>query len=124
MLSLPTSLRVFAKTGATDMRKSFEGLVGLVERELGQRVESGDLFLFFNRRSNRVKVLWFAGDGLVIWYKRLESGTFEVPKAARPVREDGSAAPAGIEMRLSDLTLILEGIDLASVRRRPRWRMA
>lgn len=122
MLSLPTSLRVFAKTGPTDMRKSFEGLVGLVERELGQQVESGDLFLFFNRRSDRVKALWFAGDGLVIWYKRLEAGTFEVPKAAQAVQKDGSTSPAGIEMRRSDLTLILEGIDLASVRRRPRWR--
>ena len=80
--------------------------------------------LFFNRRGDRVKVLWFAGDGLVIWYKRLEGGTFEVPKSARAVREDGLASPAGIEMRLSDLTLILEGIDLASVRRRPRWRRA
>lgn len=124
MLTFPMSLRVFAKTGPTDMRKSFDGLVGLVERELGQQVESGDLFLFFNRRSDRVKVLWFSGDGLCIWYKRLEAGTFEVPKAARAMREDGSAPPAGIEMRLSDLTLILEGIDLASVRRRPRWRRA
>jgi transposase len=124
MLTLPSSLRVFAKTGPTDMRKSFEGLVGVVERELGQQVESGDLFLFFNRRGDRVKVLWFAGDGLVIWYKRLELGTFEVPKPAMAVREDGSTSPAGIEMRLSDLTLILEGIDLASVRRRPRWRRA
>jgi transposase len=106
------------------MRRSFEGLAGLVERELHQQVESGDLFLFFKRRSDRVKVLWFAGDGLVIWYRRLECGTFEVPKAARTVQEDGSMLPAGIEMRLSDLTLILEGIDLASVRRRPRWRRA
>jgi hypothetical protein len=124
MLTLPTSLRVFAKTGPTDMRRSFDGLVGLVERELGQQVESGDLFLFFNRRSDRVKVLWFAGDGLVIWYKRLECGTFEVPRAARASGEDGATSPAGIEMHLSDLTLILEGIDLASVRRRPRWRRA
>ena len=125
MLTLPLSLRVFAKTGATDMRKSFEGLVGVVERQLGQQVESGDLFLFFNRRGDRVKVLWFAGDGgLVIWYKRLELGTFEVPKPARAIQEDGSGSPAGIEMRLSDQTLILEGIDLASVRRRPRWRRA
>ena len=124
MLTLPTALRVFAKTGPTDMRKSFEGLVGLVERELGQQVESGHLFLFFNRRGDRVKVLWFAGDGLIIWYKRLELGTFEVPKPARALREDGSPSPAGIEMRLSDLTLILEGIDLASVHRRPRWRRA
>ena len=105
MLTLPSSLRVFAKTGPTDMRKSFEGLVGVVERELGQQVESGDLFLFFNRRGDRVKVLWFAGDGLVIWYKRLEGGTFEVPKAARTVREDGSASPAGIEMCVTDATL-------------------
>jgi transposase len=124
MLTLPTSLRVFAKTGPTDMRKSFDGLVGIVERELGQQVESGDLFLFFNRRSDRVKVLWFTGDGLVIWYRRLESGTFEVPRAARAVQDDGSPSPAGIEIRLSDLALILEGIDLASVRRRPRWRRA
>ena len=124
MLTLPTSLRVFAKTGPTDMRRSFEGLVGLVERELGQQVESGHLFLFFNRRADRVKVLWFTGDGLVIWYRRLESGTFEVPRAARAVQDDGSPSPAGIEIRLSDLTLILEGIDLASVRRRPRWRRA
>jgi transposase len=124
MLMLPTSLRVFAKAGPTDMRRSFDGLVGLIEREMGQQVESGDLFLFFNRRSDRVKVLWFAGDGLVIWYKRLECGTFEVPAAARVVRRDASTSPAGIEMRLSELTLILEGIDLASVRRRPRWRRA
>ncbi len=87
-------------------------------------VESGHLFLFFNRRGDRVKVLWFAGDGLIIWCKRLDLETFEMPKPARVVREDGSASPAGIEMRLSDLTLILEGIDLASVRRRPRWRRA
>ena len=73
MLTLPSSLRVFAKTGPTDMRKSFEGLVEVVERELGQQVESGDLFLFFNRRGDRVKVLWFAGDGLVIWYKKHKS---------------------------------------------------
>ena len=125
MLTLPSSLRVFAKTGPTDMRKSFEGLVGVVERELGQQVESGDLFLFFNRRGDRVKVLWFAGDGLVIWYKRL--GRLEPLRCRKQrwtVREDGSTSPAGIEMRLSDLTLILEGIDLASVRRRPRWRRA
>jgi hypothetical protein len=124
MLMLPTSLHVFAKSGPTDMRRSFDGLVGLVENELHQQVESGDLFLFFNRRGDRVKVLWFAGDSLVIWYRRLESGTFEVPKAARGIREDGETSPAGIEMRMSDLTLILEGIDLASVRRRPRWRRA
>ena len=57
MLNVPMSLRVFAKTTPTDMRKSFDGLAGLVEQELGQQVESGHLFLFFNRRRDRIKVL-------------------------------------------------------------------
>lgn len=83
MLTSPSPLRVLAKTGPTDMRKSFEGLVGVVEREQGSQVESGNLFLFFNRRGDRVKVLWFAGNGPVIGYQRLEGRTFEVPKGAR-----------------------------------------
>ncbi len=70
MLMANSSLRVFAHRGPTDMRKSFSGLVGLVETELGQQVESGDLFLFFNRRRNRIKVLYFVGDGLAIFCER------------------------------------------------------
>ena len=125
MLNVPMSLRVFAKTTPTDMRKSFDGLAGLVEQELGQQVESGHLFLLFNRRRGRVKVLWFVGDGLVIWYKRLEVGTFEVSRATLAMHDDGSVSPAGsIEMRTSELTLILDGIELSSVRRRRRWRGA
>jgi hypothetical protein len=125
MLNVPMSLRVFAKTTPTDMRKSFDGLAGLVEQELGQQVESGHLFLFFNRRRDRVKVLWFVGDGLVIWYKRLEGGTFEVPRATLAMHDDGSVPPAAtIEMRTSELALILDGIELSSVRRRRRWRRA
>jgi transposase len=119
MLILPSTLRVFACRQPTDMRKSFDGLSGLVEQELGHEVESGHLFLFFNRRHDRVKVLYFVGDGLVIFYRCLERGTFEMPRAAVP---DGAEAPAAIEMRTSDLALILEGIDLGSVRRRKRWR--
>ena len=117
MLMAASSLRVFAHRGPTDMRKSFSGLVGLVETELGQQVESGDLFLFFNRRRNRVKVLYFVGDGLVIFYRMLERGTFEVPAAS-----DANSNSGGVELRLSDLTLILEGIELSSVKRRKRWR--
>ena len=99
------------------MRKSFDGLCGLVEQELGQQIESGHLFLFFNRRHNRVKVLYFVGDGLVIFYRRLERGTFEVPQAV----EQGDDKTAAVELRWSDLALILEGIELSSVRRRKRW---
>ena len=120
MLLAPTALKVFALRGVTDMRKSFSGLVGLVEAQLFQQVESGYLFLFFNRRRDRVKVLYFVGDGLVIFYKRLERGTFEIPAALMsPPQQDVSV---GVEIRWSDLALILEGIELSSVRRRKWWR--
>lgn len=121
MLNLPTHVRVFAATAPTDMRKSFAGLVGLVEKELGRQVEAGGLFLFFSRRRNAVKVLFFTGDGLAIFYRRLERGTFELPQAAAAANAAGASA-AGVEIPRSELALILEGIELASVKRRKRWR--
>jgi len=98
--------------------KLFSGLVGLVEKELGRQVEAGGLFLFFSRRRNAVKVLFFTGDGLAIFYRRLESGTFELPHVA--AKSDAK----GIELKLSELTLILEGIELSSVKHRRRWSQA
>lgn len=117
----PASLKVFALRGVTDLRKSFNGLSGLVETQLGQQVQSGHLFLFFNRRRDRVKALYFVGDGLVIFYKRLERGTFELPRCCEQHASDDSAS---VEMRWSDLALMLEGIELSSVRRRRWWRRA
>lgn len=123
MLTISTSLRVFAHRFATDMRKSFHGLVGIIESEVGQQVESGHLFLFFNRRRDRVKILFFTGDGLMILYRLLERGTFETPRGWRDRSpKDAKSNSQGIELRMSDLALILEGIDLASVKRRKRWR--
>jgi transposase len=83
MLTLPTWLRVFAHRLATDMRKSSDGLCGIIEAQLGPTVESGQPFLFFNRRRDRVKILYFTGDGLVIVHRKLEGGTFECPRAWR-----------------------------------------
>lgn len=117
MLSVLPTARVYAYVKPADMRKSFSGLVGIVEQELGRQVEAGGLFLFFNRRRNSVKVLFFTGDGLAIFYRRLERGTFELPHAVATSEET-----PGVELKLSDLALILEGIELASVRRRKRWR--
>ena len=117
MLMFAGAPTVFAYTQPTDMRKSFAGLCGLIEQELGQTVESGHLFLFFSRRRNAVKVLLFVGDGLMIVYKRLERGTFELPRAL-----DHADNAAAVELRMSELALILEGIELTSVRRRRRWR--
>lgn len=117
MLMFAGTPSVFAYTQPADLRKSFSGLVGIVERELGQTVESGHLFLFFNRRRNSVKVLAFVGDGLMIVYKRLEAGTFELPRALNNAEQALS-----IELRMSELAMILEGIELSSVRHRRRWR--
>jgi transposase len=122
MLSLPLAVRIFAYSGVTDMRRSFDALAHMVEEYLGQNPESGHLFLFFNRRRDCVKILLWEGDGFSIWYKRLEAGTFAMPQAAAP-RADGSV-PAGVEIRASDLNLILGGVDPARVVRRPRFQRA
>jgi transposase len=79
---LPAAVRVFLCSRPTDMRKSFDGLFGMVREFLGQDPLSGHLFLFLNRRRDRVKILFWERDGMVIWYKRLEAGTFQQPDPA------------------------------------------
>ena len=83
MISLPHPVRVFLHTPATDLRKGFDALSGLVTTAFGQDPTSGHLFLFVNRRRDRIKILyWDRGDGLAIWYKRLEVGSFQIPATA------------------------------------------
>lgn len=120
MLIAPAPLKVFATLSPTDMRKSFDGLIGIIEKDLGQQIEDGNLFLFFNRRRNRLKVLFFTGDGTVILYKRLERGTFE---ALGPLEQTGSepSSPGYLTMSVDQLRLLLEGIELSSIRRRKWW---
>jgi transposase len=114
MISLPLPVRVFLHTPATDLRKGFDALSGLVTTAFSQDVTSGHLFLFVNRRRDRIKILYLDhGDGLAIWYKRLERGSFQLP-----------AAPCdalSIEMTATQLSLILSGIDLRSARQRKRY---
>lgn len=113
MLSLPPSVRLFVARGATDMRKSFDTLAALVIDVIEQDPQSGHLFLFVNRRRDRVKILWWDRSGYCLLAKRLEHGQFRVFD-----RADG---PAGcFELSVSELSLILEGIDLRGARRRPK----
>ncbi len=113
---LSAAVRVFLCSQPTDMRKSFDGLVGMVREYLGQDPLSGHLFLFLNRRRDRVKILFWERDGLVIWYKRLEAGTFQqLDPAACAGRRFGDA---GIELTTTELALLLTGVDLASAKRR------
>ena len=119
MIMLPSAVRIFLCTRPTDLRKSFDGLTGLVQECFGQDPLTGHLFLFLNRRRDRIKILYFDRDGLVIWYKRLEVGSFQnlepTPGAAQ------LSGSAGIELSVTDLALILNGIDLATTRRRKRY---
>jgi transposase len=112
MLNLPSSLRIWLATQSTDLRKSFDGLAELVRQQLQADPLSGHLFVFRNKRADRVKLLYWDDDGFAIWYKRLEMGTFRFP-----VGSDGCVA-----MRAADLQMLLDGVDLDSVKRRRRYR--
>lgn len=116
MLSIAANTRIFYAVGATDMRKGFDGLQGLVTNVLKQDPLAGHLFLFVNRRCDRLKILYWDGDGLAIWYRRLEQGTFQLPQ----VSDDCKSA----EMRSEELTMLLRGIDYTNVRRRKRFSLA
>ncbi len=111
MLSLPPSVRLFIARGATDMRKSFDTLAALVIDVIDEDPQSGHLFLFVNRRRDRLKVLWWDRSGYCLLAKRLEQGQFRVFD-----RADGTAG--AFEMSASDLALILDGIDLRGSKRR------
>jgi transposase len=114
MLTLATTTRVFVYSGVTDMRKSFNGLSGIVSEHFDIDLLSGHLFLFFNRRRDCVKILLWDNDGLAIWYKRLEAGTFQLPEA--------QCDQHSIEIDRTQLTLLLSGIDLTSAKRRKRFQ--
>ena len=111
MLSLPPSVRVFVCTRVSDMRWSFDRLALVTREVVREDPFSGHLFVFRNRRGDRVKVLYWDRIGYCIWYKRLEAGTFELPEG------EGDA----LEMEASEFALVLEGIDLSSARRRKRF---
>ena len=114
MISLPHAVRVFLHTPATDLRKGFDALSGLVTTAFSQDPTSGHLFLFVNRRRDRLKILYWDCDGLAIWYKRLETGSFQLPMINRDA--------VSIEMSSTQLALILSGIDLRSARQRKRYQ--
>jgi transposase len=119
MLNLALPGRVFLCTLPTDMRKSFDSLAGLVQRALDQDPLSGDLFVFRSKRGDRVKLLYWDQDGLAIWYKRLEEGTFTLPAADG---KRGQVGDHGLVLRPAELAMLLDGIDLASVKRHKRYQ--
>jgi len=106
---------IYLRVGPTDMRKGFDTLAALVRDLLGCDPLSGHLFLFVNRKRDRLKILYWDADGYALWYKRLEEGTFRLPRA--------SSDAAGVTLTASELAMLLEGIDLRSIKRSKRLRI-
>ena len=111
MLSLPPAVRVFLCAQPADMRRSFDGLAMMVEHFMRRNPLSGHLFVFRNKRGDKVKILYWDRDGFCQWYKRLEKGIFRFPFS------EGSS----VEVEAMELAMLLEGIDLESARRRERF---
>ena len=118
MLTWPAGTKVFVCTRPTDMRCGFDTLAEQVRRFMAEDPLRGRLFVFRSRRGDRIKVLYWDADGLALWYKRLEEGTFRLPV----VDPQATPGPYRVEMTADDLGLILRGIDPAEVRRQPRFR--
>lgn len=108
MLSISTRTKIYLVAGVTDMRKAFGGLTAIVRNHLQEDPLSGHVFVFCNRRRDRIKVLFFDRSGLWVCAKRLEKGTFAWP----------ATDAKSIEMTNEELTLLLSGIDLKDTKRR------
>lgn len=112
MLMLPPGSRVFLATSCVDGRKGIDGLSALVRSQFGQDPLSGTLFVFFSKRADRVRVLYWDRDGYVLTMKRLEAGRYRIPWRS----EQGH-----VVVEAAELLLVLEGIDLHQATRRRRW---
>jgi transposase len=108
--------RIYLYAQNVDMRKSFDGLHAIIQAEFERDALGGDLFVFLNRRRDRLKLMVWEPDGWAMFYKRLEAGTFERPRPAA----DG----VSMELDATDLALLLAGVELKSVKRRPRYQRA
>ena len=113
MLSFPSAVKIFLCCENTDMRKSFDSLAVLVKNIIHHDPLSGHIFVFCNRRADRLKLLYWDRDGFAIWYKRLEKGIFSLPQI-----NDSSCV---IDHR--QLTMILEGVDISSVHFKKRFAL-
>jgi len=112
MLSFSGSLKIWVALEPCDMRKGFEGLAALAGEKLGGQIKSGALFVFGNKRHNRLKILYWDGSGLWIMTKRLEEGTFSWPKAAE-------AGQSRLILKPEAFALLTDGIELKGAKMKP-----
>ena len=117
MFTVPQQVKIFVSLQPTDMRRGFPGLSGEVQTTLQLDPLSGHLFLFRNRRRDRIKILFWDGDGYAIYYKHLARGSFEFPSSSDP------DCPV-VQIRASELSMLLDGIELKGRKRRLRYERA
>ena len=114
MLSFPPAVQIWPATTPTDLRKSFDTLAEVVRQHLCHDPLSGHVFVFRNKRSDRIKLLYWDEDGYVIVYKRLERGAFHFPAAV--------AGQGGVTLRAAEPAMLLDGVDWQQARRAKRYR--
>ncbi len=113
MLTLPPSVRIYLAVGKVDMRRGHDGLATIVRNQWKVDLYGGHLFVFLGRRADRCKILFWDHGGFVLYYKRLERGRFRHPKVATDA--------ASITLDATELAMLLDGIDMVSVKRPRRW---
>lgn len=113
MLTLPPHAVILLHRQPVDIRKSFNGLVGLVRSALHAEPVSPTFFVFLNKRHNKIKILYWDADGFAIWYKRLEKGTFHL---TLPTSDQ-----QGVQLSRAQLAMLLEGIDFQNTKKRKRF---
>lgn len=115
MFTLSSSLHFQLYNSPTDMRKSFDGLSGLIQNHLSECPTNGDVFIFVNKTRNKIKLLHWVGSGFVLYYKRLESGTFDIP---RYDMEDGA-----YQLSYSQLVMLIDGICITNIKQKKHYQL-
>ena len=113
MFTLSSENRFHLFSKPTDMRKSFDGLSGLVQNTLGRNPSGGDVFIFINKRRDKIKLLHWQGASFILYYKRLEKGTFELPRY--------DAAAGSISLDYAKLVMIIDGLSIENIQKRKRY---
>lgn len=113
MLTLPPNVAVLLHREAVDIRKSFDGLLGIIRNNILADPTAPTFFVFFNKQRNKLKIIYWDNDGFAIWYKRLESGTFRLT-----LPESGQTS---VTLTRAQLAMLLEGIDFQNVKQRKRF---
>ena len=115
MFTLGSSLKFQLYCNPTDMRKSFDSLCGLVKDQLGQSPTNGDVYVFINKPRNKIKLLHWSGSGFVLYYKRLESGTFEHPRY--------DIQTGSYQLSYSQIVMLVDGISIKNIQKKQQFSL-